>query len=171
MFSILLTLGAMAQKQTSKDEWMKEMQQYKNEFMARRLELTEEQKAKFIPLYTQMDKEVRSVVDQSMKMVSDVKKKGAAATELEKEKAAQAQFECKVREGQIEMKYYKKFKEILTPDQLLRVKDAERKFAKELWKKHRERNDKAKTTAKPKPKTDKPKTESKDKKPDKKDKK
>lgn len=146
LLSLVLSLGAMAQQKQSaqdKKEWMKEMQQYKNEYMAKKLKLTEEQKAKFIPLYTKMDKEVRKLVDQSMAMSKEVRKKGDAATDLEKEKAAEALFECKMKEGQIELKYYKEFKKILTPDQLLKLKDAERKFAKQLWTKHDEQKRKA----------------------------
>ncbi|MCM1163963.1 MAG: Spy/CpxP family protein refolding chaperone [Muribaculaceae bacterium] len=138
--TIFLSLGVMAQKEPRPDkgEWMKEMQQYKNEFVAKKLELTEEQKTRFIPLYTKMDKEIRTLVEQTYKMSREVKKKGAAATDLEKEKAAEAQFECKMKEGQIEMKYFKEFKKILTPDQLMKFKDVERKFAKQLLNKHRE---------------------------------
>lgn len=142
---LLLTLGAMAQQKASKAEraeWMKEMQQYKNEFMARKLKLTDEQKTKFIPMLNRMDSELRKVGEQTRRLSKEVSAKGEKATDLEKEKAAEAQFECKMKEGQIEMKYYDQFKKVLTTDQMLKFKEAERDFMKNLMKKHREQRKK-----------------------------
>ena len=44
-----------------RETWMKEMQQFKNDFISRKLDLTDEQKSKFLPLYNQMDEEVRGI--------------------------------------------------------------------------------------------------------------
>ena len=59
------------------------------------------------------------------------------ATDLELENAARTIFEQKRAEGQIEMTYFEKFKEILTPQQLLRLKSVERRFTQQLIKQHR----------------------------------
>ena len=59
------------------------------------------------------------------------------ASELELENAARTVFEQKRAEGQVEMTYFEKFKEILSPRQLLRLKNAERKFTQQLVKHHR----------------------------------
>lgn len=119
--------------------WMKEMQQYKTDFIVRSLKLTEGQKAKFTPIYNRMDDEVRSVNEQTMKLEREVRKKGDAATDLEREKAAEAQFELKQKEGNIEMKYFKEFRTVLSPEQLLKLKHAEREFSRKLMDQHRER--------------------------------
>ena len=144
---ILLTLIAAlfipavlcAQKPSDRDRkaWMKEMQQYKVEFIAKKLSLTEEQKAKFLPLYNKMDEEVRTVADQTYRMARDVRKKGKDATELEQEKAAEAVWELKGKEASIEMKYLKQFKKILSAKQLIALKRAENDFSKELMNHHR----------------------------------
>ena len=130
-----------AQKPNERDRktWMKEMQQFKNDYIVRKLGLNEEQKAKFLPLYNKMEAEVRKINDQTMRMEHDVKKKGTEATDLEYEKAAEAQFELKAKEAQIEMKYFKDFKNVLTPKQLLKLKRVERDFSRELMKNHHER--------------------------------
>lgn len=142
LIALIIATSSMAFSQDNargdRDAWMREMQQYKNDFMAKRLDLTPEQKAKFIPLYNRMDSEVRNVIDQTKKMTKEVSKKGDAATDLELEKAAEAQFECKAKEAKIEMKYFKEFKQILTPRQLNKIKPAEHAFMKELMKKQRE---------------------------------
>lgn len=137
---ILLPTAVSAQKPSERDRktWMKEMQQYKNEFMTRKLELTDEQKAKFLPLYDRMESEVRAVNEQTMKMERDIKK-NKEATDLEYEKLAEAQFELKAREAKIELKYLKEFKAILKPSQLVKLKKAERDFSRQLMKKHQER--------------------------------
>ncbi|MDE5734521.1 MAG: hypothetical protein K2H83_05185, partial [Duncaniella sp.] len=124
------SLAALADKptQAEREAWEKEMQQYKAEYMTRALGLTAEQKTKLIPLVNRMDQETKRLMDQTSALKKSVEKKGDAATELELEKAAEAQFEYKAKEARIEQKYYKEFKKILTPRQLLKFKDAERGF-------------------------------------------
>ncbi|MCM1052268.1 MAG: hypothetical protein NC349_09925 [Paenibacillus sp.] len=138
---MLLPIALLAQKPSPREReaWMKEMQQVKNEYIARKLELSDEQKTKFLPLYNRMDEEMRQVAEQAMRMERDVRKKGAQATDLEYEKAAEAQFELKGKENRIELKYFKDFKTMLTPHQLFKLKKAERDFSRELMKKHNER--------------------------------
>lgn len=136
---MLLPVAVSAQKPSDRERktWMKEMQQYKNEFLTRKLDLTEEQKAKFLPVYNRMESEVRTVNEQTMKMERDIRK-NKEATDLEYEKLAEAQFELKAREAKIELKYLKEFKSILKPSQLVKLKKAERDFSRELMKKHQE---------------------------------
>lgn len=116
---------------------MKEMQQYKNDFIAKKLTLTEEQKAKFMPLYNSMDEEIRKAQEETEKLYRHTVKREGKATDLEYEKAAEAMYELKGRENEIEMKYFKDYKQILSPKQLFQLKDAERDFTRELMKQHR----------------------------------
>lgn len=143
---ILLPIAMSAQKPTQRERraWMKEMQQYKNDYISRKLELTEDQKAKFLPLYNRMEEEERAIAEQTARMERDVRKKGDAASDLEYEKAAEAQFELKAKESQIELKYFREFKTVLSPKQLLKLKRAERDFSRELMKKHHEKQNGAK---------------------------
>lgn len=145
---IMVALGSAAQ-QTSKaktgrvdkekTEWLKEMQQCKVDYIAKSLQLTEEQKASFVPLYNDMDNEVRKEIERVRTMTEEVKKKGLAATDAEKLAAAQAQWDCKAREAAIESKYFARFKKILTPEQLLKLKDSERGFMKKVMKSNRDK--------------------------------
>ncbi|MCM1076827.1 MAG: hypothetical protein NC411_05660 [Bacteroides sp.] len=138
--AVILPIGSQAQQRPSDRErevWMKEMQQYKNDFIAKKLALTEEQKDKFLPLYNSMDEYIRKVQDEAEKLYRQTAKKGGNATDLEYEKAAEAFYELKGRENEIEMKYFKDYKEILTPKQLFQLKDAERDFTRQLMRQHR----------------------------------
>lgn len=142
---LMLPMLLFAQQKPTERErasWMKEMQQYKIEYLAKKLELTGDQKVKFANLYKCMDDEVRRVNEQAMKLDRVVRKKGDQATDLEREKAAEAQFELKGKEGAIEMRYFNDFKAILDSRQLLMLKKAERDFSKELMTKQRERRKK-----------------------------
>ncbi len=120
-----------------RDAWMKEMQQFKNDFISRKLDLTDEQKNKFLPLYNQMDEEVRGIQEETRNLEKQTADKGDKATELEYEKAAEALYELKGRENVIEMKYFDQFKKILTPKQLFKLKESERDFTRELMNQRR----------------------------------
>lgn len=127
---------AMAQGDNSKErnrqQWFSEMRRYKADFIAKELDLTEEQKAKFVPLYEEMDAKTAQVGDEARKMEQDINKKGENVTETAYEKTAEALFEAKGKEAAIEMEYFNKFKTILTKKQLFKLKSAERKFTRKL---------------------------------------
>lgn len=142
ILSLILMTPSMVhgQKQPSekdKSAWMKEMQDVKCEYIMNSLNLSHEQRAKFKPLYRKMEGEVKKNLDDTYKMAHQVKQKGAEATDLEYEKAAEALFESKSKEAAIEMKYYKEFKKILKPKQLFKLKKAERDFTKKLMDEHK----------------------------------
>ncbi|MCM1505456.1 MAG: hypothetical protein NC127_09700 [Muribaculum sp.] len=136
---LLMTEGAVAQRPTDRERqtWMKEMQQYKNDYLAKRLELTDEQKTEFLPLYNSMDEQIRKAQDETEQLYKQTMRKGDKATDIECEKAAEAIYELKGRENEIEMKYFNNFKSILTPMQLFKLKVVERDFTRELMLQHR----------------------------------
>ncbi|WP_300504639.1 Spy/CpxP family protein refolding chaperone [uncultured Duncaniella sp.] len=137
--AIILPISAQAQRPSGRERevWMKEMQQFKNDFIAKKLNLTEEQKAKFLPLYNSMDEEIRKAQNEAEQLYRQTLKKGEKATDLEYEKAAEAVYELKGRENTIEMKYFNDYKQILSPNQLFQLKVAERDFTRQLMKQHR----------------------------------
>lgn len=133
----ILTLTAQPSER-QREDWRKEMQTFKNEFIAKQLGLTDEQKAKFTPVYNEMDAEIWQVQRDTHRLERKTCDKSANISDLEYEKAAEAVYELKGRENAIEMKYFAKFKEILTPKQLFNLKEAERAFSRELIKHQRE---------------------------------
>lgn len=138
--ALLVAAGAMAQNKPDKakrDQWNREMQQAKLEFMAKELKISDAQKDKFNQTYNAMQAELNKLRTETHAMTKAVEKK-ADATDLEYEKAAEAMFEFKQKEGAIEMKYYPEFRKILSKEQLFHLKKAENKWTKELMK-HRKR--------------------------------
>jgi len=138
VIAIIMPVAALAQKDHSKGsraQWWKEMQEYKHNFIANEIGLSDEQKEKFFSVYTEMEK----ATFQLNKQTRDLEKKvmdNKSASDIEYEKAAEALFELKEKEGAVEKAYFDKFKEILTPKQLFKLKLAERKFTREAMKHH-----------------------------------
>lgn len=133
-------LGAFAQQEKyspgERQRWLDEMRNVKHEYIARDLDLSKEQQREFFTLYDQMEDEISRLNtdtrDAESRLSAD-----ADASDLAIENAARLVFEQKRAEGQIEMTYFEKFKEILTPRQLLQLKNTERKFTQQLVKRHR----------------------------------
>lgn len=133
---LFTSASSFAQNNVDRKKWLKEIQEYKHEFLIKELDLTKEQQEKFLPMYDEMDCKIRQVNDQARDYQRKIRQMKDKASELEYEKAAEAQFEVKAKEGEIEKSYFSKFKTVLTPKQLFRLKHAEWKFTKELMKQH-----------------------------------
>mgnify|MGYP001634468433 CR=1 FL=1 len=144
MKKLLLTLviavtALVASAQFSPAErqrWLGEMRNLKHDFIAKELSLTKDQEREFFPLYDKMEDEIAALNAQTredeIRVAAD-----RDATDLEMENTARTVFEQKRAEGQIEMTYFEKYKTILTPKQLLQLKNAERKFTQQLVNRHR----------------------------------
>ena len=128
-----------AQKKRSKEErqqWFNEMRQYKHNFLIKELELNEKQKKAFFPIYDAMEEETYKLHHGTRKLQRELSKKDADVTDIEYEKAAEALFELKYKEAQIELKYFEQFKNVLTKKQLFLLKKAEDKYTRHLMRQH-----------------------------------
>lgn len=153
--SALLTFNASAtpQHHAEREQWMSEMRQYKRLYFAKELDLNADQKAKFFPLYEEMDNKVAKINEDARAMEKRVAEL-PAASDLEYDKATEAIYDAQVQSAQVEKEYSEKFRSILTPKQLFRLKAVERQFNRELMKQHNRLRNKAKAD---KPKADKSK--------------
>ncbi len=121
---------------TDRQRWLQEIRTYKHEFLAKELSLSKDQQREFFALYDRMEDEVERLNSDTR----DTEQRAIDnkdATDLELSNAARTIFELKRAEGQIEMTYFDKFRDILTPRQLLMLKNAERKFTQQLVNHHR----------------------------------
>lgn len=123
-------------KSNNRRAWKVELQSVKTDYLAKKLDLTDDQREKFAPVYKQMEAELREVTESTSAVIDSVRTKGKAATDADYRRASRAAFDLKSREAAIEKKYYARFERILTPAQLFSLKDAEIQFTKELMKKH-----------------------------------
>lgn len=113
------------------------MNQAKAEFVAKDMALSQEQRAKFIPLYKSMNEETAKLAGETRDMERRIDKSPAASDE-EYEQAATAMYELNGKRNAIEMRYFAKYKTILTKPQLYKLKKAEDKWHRQLMKKRRE---------------------------------
>lgn len=144
LLNILLCLSAvitpvMAQQEQRSQKALAEYRSFQRDFFAKQLELTSDQREKFCPLYeemqTRLDKLVQETFNAGKTLEND-----KDATDAELEAFARKSFEQRKLEGEIEMEYYEKFKTILTPKQLSRIKLTERNQREYLRNYVRNRN-------------------------------
>jgi Spy/CpxP family protein refolding chaperone len=136
----IATISAFAadiKKMSDEDrqKWLIEMRNYKHDYITRELSLSRDQANKFFPIYDDMEDKLNKLGaetrDLERKVTSDTD-----ASAVECESAARALFEQKKNEGEIELQYFEKFKEILTPRQLVNLKNVERKFVQQVVNYH-----------------------------------
>lgn len=142
MAGFMSTICAAGPSDAERARWMAEMQQYKREYVVKAMQLNDAQKAKFLPLYDAMDRDMRKIGDEARTVEKNLKAKGAAATDADYRHAADVLFNLRTREGAVEKQYYEKFKTVLSPRQLYELKRAEEKFAREMMRQHRDRRGK-----------------------------
>lgn len=128
-----------SQRLTNEDrqKWLTEMRNLKHDFLTRELSLTREQQTAFFPIYDEMEDELNRINTETRNLERKVKS-SANVSDAEYDEALRTIYGQKQREGTVEMAYYEKFKTILKPEQLLGLKDAERKFTRQLVKGHKQ---------------------------------
>ncbi len=114
--------------EAERKQWMTEMIQYKHDA----------QKEQFFSVYDKLESERWKLEREARKMEQEVRQKGAEATDLELEKAADAAFELEGKQHAVTMKYYGELKTILSKQQLFKLKKAERDFHRSLMDRRRE---------------------------------
>lgn len=127
-----IALPALAQ---DRGQWMNEIRQYRRTYMAKELGLSREQQNKFFPLYEEMEAQT-SQIDEDVRVMESRLNEAQDVTDLEYEKCAEAMYDAKVRQADIEKNSMEKFKDVLTRKQLFDLKRVERQFQRELLKQH-----------------------------------
>lgn len=110
--------------------------EYRHKFLANDLELSADQQTRFFALYDEMNDRLEALNDE----FRDICHKVDADTKLSDvalEAYSQRLFEQKKLEGEVELDYYDKFKQILNPKQLARLKHAEIQIIRNLNRFHR----------------------------------
>jgi Spy/CpxP family protein refolding chaperone len=137
---IILTLAivASASAQNGRTKFATDMYQAKHEMIIEQLGLTQTQQKQFMPLYEQMEREIYQVNRNARALASEVEKK-SNPSDRDYEAAASALSNTRMREGEIEAKYFDKFSKILSKKQLFQLKQAEVKFTREMLSKKKGR--------------------------------
>lgn len=128
---LALAITASASAQNGRTKFASDMYQAKHEMIIQELGLTQTQQKQFMPLYEQMEREVYEVNRNARALASEVEKK-KNPTDRDYEAAASALSNTRMREGEIEAKYFEKFSKILSKKQLFQLKQAEAKFTRQM---------------------------------------
>ena len=135
MKRILLLLATLASLLTmtaqSRSQWANEMLETKHKFIIEQVGLTPAQQQQFMPLYEAMEKEIFQTNRDARSLARNVEKK-KNPSDADYMQAAEALSNAKVREGEIEAKYFAKFTKILSKRQLFLLKKAENDFARNM---------------------------------------
>ena len=133
LIAMVLTIPTYAQnkKKENKEEWKKELQDFKYKYLAQEVELSDEQMTNFFELYAKLELERKQALKDCKAITKAVKEDGEHS-EAEYERAVEAVLNLPIITGQIEKKYYEQFKTFLSYKQLYLLKTAERKFNKKL---------------------------------------
>ena len=124
--------------QNGRTRFATDMYQAKHEMIIQELGLTQTQQKQFMPLYEQMEREIYEVNRNARALANEVEKK-KNPSDRDYEAAASALSNTRVREGEIEAKYFDKFAKILSKKQLFQLKQAEVKFTREMLSKKRKK--------------------------------
>lgn len=140
---LFMTLRATAQvnEGTPRERYLNELRTYKHNFLTRELELDREQQRNFFELYDSMEDRLQQLNDQTRELERNVVN-DSEATDVEVDAAINAIYSQKQKEADIENEFLPRMREILSPRQLLKLKQSERMFNQQLVRQHRRvRND------------------------------
>lgn len=128
---ICAPLNMNAQKRNAPAPWKKEFKEFKIRYLAQEIELRDDQKSLFVPLYTQMMEEKDEVMKVPISMQRRLDKMENASDE-DYRRASEAMSNARIKENEIDQRYEEKFKQFLTPKQMYKLKEGERKFRDKL---------------------------------------
>jgi len=134
ILALVLAMASTVLAQNSRSKFAADMYQAKHEMIIEELGLTMTQQKQFMPLYEQMEREIYQVNRNARALASEVEQK-KNPTDREYEAAASALSSTRMREGEIEAKYFDKFSKILSKKQLFQLKQTEVRFTREMLSK------------------------------------
>lgn len=101
------------------------------------LKLTEEQTNEFTPIYRSYNDEMSEIFDKTRAEEQKLLKAGNKNAQ----KVVNLRIEMKIDILEMQKRYTAKFAKVLTPEQLLRLEDAERKIQFQIMKRHSHRGE------------------------------
>lgn len=135
ILAALFVFPSFAQKQASgakdKDSRRQEMLELKLDYLAKEIDLKEDQKKQFDELYTQMETERRAIF-KKIKSAEKAIKNNKDATEADYEKASNEINSAKAEMSRIEKQYNEKFATFLSKKQLYKLNQAENTFMQKM---------------------------------------
>lgn len=135
IFALPLTALADGNKGGNKDpkQMWKELQEFKLKFLAQEMDLDDNLKEPFFNLYNQMSEEKWKVFRKIREQEKALKKK-ENPTDEDYVALNKAMTSAKEQDAAIDKKYDEKFAKILSAKQIVKMKNAEEKFRRQMEK-------------------------------------
>jgi hypothetical protein len=118
-----------------RSEKFEKMRSMKIAFITESVDLTPEEAEKFWPVYNEFDKQRGELTHLIMERYHELEEKKNEDKEITDEEALemmQRRFELEERIRSLELEYFKKYLEILSPNKVLKLYEAEDRFKKQL---------------------------------------
>lgn len=135
----ILTMPCIMAQHKDKTKMMEELQQFKIDYLAKEMQLSEKEKNEFVPLYKEYDNERKKAGAEAWKFDRELKKK-KDASEADYKKLSELQQTAREKDYEIVKNYDGKFEKFLSAKQIYTMHQGEEKFfekMKEMRKKHR----------------------------------
>lgn len=132
--------NAQADNGEQRDQWFKEVREYKHRYLAKELSLSREQEQNFFAIYDKAEDDVTKINNETRALERRIREQGSV-TDLEYDQAIEALVDQKKKEYDIEHEAFDKYKAILSKKQLFMLKSVERQFTREVMKFHHRRNE------------------------------
>lgn len=147
-FSIAFADG---KKDKSKDEIFREVQEFKMNYLAKEMDLNNDQKTKFFDLYREMTLKRRECMKNARHLERKLRKM-ENPTEADYQAATEAMSKARTEDAAIEKEYAEKFSQFLTQKQIFKMKEGEEAFRKKMEEMKRNSHSKSKNKSKGKEK-------------------
>lgn len=128
---LLFIPSAFAQGQKDKAKMREDLQNFKIEFLAKEMELSEKEKSDFSPIYKEYDGERRKAGSEAWKFEHELSKK-KDASDADYKKLAELQQSARNKDSEIVKKYDEKFASFLSAKQIYTMHKGEEKFFEKM---------------------------------------
>jgi hypothetical protein len=107
----------------------------KREYLVKEVGMTKDEEEKFFPIYDELQKKKFEEQMNLRKKMKEVDHNKTGVSQQVYMDVADAMSNIKLKEAQLESEYFKKFKNILSPEKLFKFQHAEMRFNMEILKK------------------------------------
>lgn len=140
LFAFMLFVLLMPANVIAQNPAMEKLNAYKIAFFTRRLNLTPQEAEKFWPVYNEYQNKRMQIQTERARVNRDVNQNELNMSEKEMIEIADKLISMEVDEAMLAQEYHKRFKEVLTPQKVIRLYQAENQYRLQLLNELRENN-------------------------------
>lgn len=128
--------GRGKNKERGKRPAIEQIRAEKHSYLVKELELSEEEAKALMPLVNELDKARFEIWQTERELRQKVKQNNAQLSDKEIRAYLDLQSDNRVKIAEIERSYYKRIAEVLSPQKLLRLEQAHRRFVQSRSPRH-----------------------------------